>query len=421
MPKHSLYALLAGLFILASCAPSLNPKLTKRYSQIWVVDQDTMRNSPKWADISAFSLPARQESNPRDLFSLSGEGQAALIDALAVRSQDAQALSRALSANIQQDRAVSILDLSATKRRIVFSVGNRSRSPADRLTSVRLHLVPLDGTEFTGWDKLATEYQTIDLGKLSFGQTFTAGGELGAAVGALSPKATVSAGSQVQEEVPLQQRLVALSGFLSPKHMILLQQAGSGQDLTGNVVVDLDLRLPRTPLATITSVVSPGESDGQIDCAKKPSFRQQRVIAPQNTPILGTVVLEYVLRRVISGHSTLYEGDDVVVHHHGADTLRNIVLIPESDLAFRVWRLTGPSDALLQAGSGTPTKLQLLQFASYDDALRLENWIENCGATTISGLHLLLNDNALPEGTKPVLRITLADLNPAPPGRESER
>lgn len=426
--KRRCFPLLLVLAVMAAaCSPFVSPRAAKRHVRMTVIRQDTisvdsLRRWANWVDFSVFSLSVPPPPPSRDLFSLAGEGQAAFIQAMAaqLKEREGAVLPQALASAIQQERLPTMRDLGLVKRRVVFSVENRSTSPADRLVAVRLRLRPdQDSVRFLNWDKLATVHEVIDLGSLTFGQTVTAGAELGAALGALTPNLSTSGQSTLQEQIPLRQRVVPVSGTLMDREAILIQQGGPGQDLTGNVIVDLEMQLPTRPSQTITFVTSPGESDAGIDCSKKPVFRQQVVQIPAGAgrDITGTLIAEYTIRRVRSGHVTLHEGDDEVFHLQGVDTVSKVTLIPSRDLIVRMWSLVDAGGTPLQARLQGQTKLELLQFAGYEDAMRLANWIGQCGAAPISRRELILatgralDPPALTVNDKPALRIDLVEAN----------
>ena len=405
--------LLAGLLLASACAPLLGPRAAKRYVRM-AVHGDSVPTREDWVDVSVFSLPIPPASTARDLFVLAGEGQAAYIEALAARAKEGASLPQAFAAPIQQDRLPAVRDLNLVKRRMVFSIENRSNNPADRLVSIRLHLFP-DSVELLNWDKLATAYDVIDLGSLTFGQSATMEAGLGATLGPLAPTLSASGTSSLQEQIPLRQRVVSLSGTLNSNRATLLQQSGNGRDLTGNIVVDLEMRLDSSESPKpVTFVTSPGESDNAMDCAKRPIFRQQTVLAPRRggRPVKGRVVVEYVLRHVLSGHETLHEGDDEVVYLHGRDSTA-VELIPARELGVRVWRIHENVDGQrhLLHGRRPGQSRELLQFDSYEDARRVVSWIAECGAAPMSRFALMVYERSLADGEKPRLRIRPVDIN----------
>lgn len=411
--------LLSVLMFLGGCAnlSLLRPQATRRYKEVFVVSRDTPRTRDttplwkrRWVETSVFSIaPPAPENAVRDVFTLAGEGQAAYVEALAARATDAAGLSSALVSPLQrQPPPVSRRNLGRVKRRVVFSVANRSTSPADRLSSVRLTLQPDSGVRFTGWDKLATAYETVDVGTLTFSQKATAGGEIAAAFPPVTPKVTGSTEAGMEEQLNLRERLVSLTGIMTPTTASLFQQSIAGRDLTGNVIADFDLELPTQPSRAFTEVSYPAAARGSVDCAHPPEVLSQMVEVPVDSGrgVNATLVVDYVLRRVVAGHASMYEGDDVVYLVHGSDTLRNAVIIPPSDLRVQVWELVGPGNLLLQGEEVSIGRGEaIFQFGSYESAVRMRNWLARCEVERFPAYRFFVGEEPITRGTIPDLRI----------------
>jgi hypothetical protein len=432
MPRILVLVTAALLLGLNGCAGLglTQPQGTRRYKRVYVyappsLVPDTPVTTPlwerDWIDVSVFSIPATPaETPPRDVFALAAEGQAAFIQALAARSPDLATLTRSVAVPIRREaQPESNRDMGVVKRRVVFSVANRSMSPADRLASVRITLRPQAGVRLIGWDKLATAYESIDVGTMTFTQKVTGGAELGAVLDAVTPKVTGSSEAGLEEQLPLRERLVALTGTLTPDSATLLQHSTAGRDLTGNIIVDLEMDLTTEAAQTLAFVTYPEAAGGKIECAQPPVFRFQFVQVPANADreVKATLYVDYVVRRVSQGHATLYEGDDVVHQVHVADTIPNVTLIPERDLRVLSWRLVARGRGPLAIQQVRPsTRPQTLQFGSYESAVRLRDWIAVCGLATLTEYDFLLNGALVDRATKPNLIIAPFWLNRPNPG-----
>ena len=56
-------------------------------------------------------------------------------------------------------------NLTKLKRRVVLSVENTSHRPADRIQKLRIELATNNQVDFRNWNKGATAFEVIDLGK----------------------------------------------------------------------------------------------------------------------------------------------------------------------------------------------------------------------------------------------------------------
>lgn len=295
---------------------------------------------------------------------------------------------------------------------------NRSPVPADRIESVRLQLTRLTGgARFEGWDKLVTAFQTIDLGSLTFTQKRDVSAELGltlpAALLGAAPTVRSSSGSQLEEQQTLKDRVVMVNGVLRPDSAVLLEQGGLGLDLTGNLATDFLIRMTRSQGAQITRVTHPRMATGGVDCGTKPVFQRQAVKFPTDTvPVRANLVLTYRFRHVKTGDQTVQEGDDDVDLVEVTQDLGPIELIPAQALTVRVFRLESGGGTLSEFRSATSAPV--LEFATYDDAARMANWIGTCGASTVSGFRLSVDRTPIPDSAKPEFIISTVVKNVSP-------
>ena len=316
---------------------------------------------------------------------------------MAARTQDGgtQAMARALAIPIRSASATpSFRDLTRISRRLVFSLDNRSPGPANRISEARIYVYPLDGTRFVSWNRIENDYQTVDLGKLNLSQERSASAELGLALPVLSatPSVSASAGSTLQEETLLRQRRTALTGALTPRQAMLLQQGGTGIDLTGNVTADFELAVPRGGDQTVFVASLPAV------CEQQPSFDRQTLRYPAKSAVPGRdtlgpetvlfgVELRYVLRDVLRGHETLVEGDDSVVFREGVSRVDTVAVIPSEALRFAVFelRMHDTGTVMIQGATpgGTAERVAPLQFATFEEAAAMLTWMRHCKVAAV--------------------------------------
>jgi hypothetical protein len=127
-----------------------------------------------------------------------------------------------------------------------------------------------------------------------------------------------------------------------------------------------------------------------------------------------------VLRRVIAGHASLYEGDDIVRMVHASDTIRNAVIIPATDLYVPIWELISPPDFLLHAEEVSVGRgAHLLQFGSFESAVRMRDWLATCDVAKFTGYRFVLGEDAVESGAIRDLRIRRLLINGVDSSRAS--
>ena len=169
MTSRSRVLLAAFLVCVAGCGP----KLTRYHRRAGF--EPPLPDKPA-IEISAFTLPIPGGGgSPTTILSLSPEAQAAFVNAVASKLGPtaspvdvAQALALPIARPAKPSGATY---LTSVKRRVVFAINAGVIAPADRIYYAELRVDGLTGNAtFVGWDKFATQYETVDLGKLTFSQ-----------------------------------------------------------------------------------------------------------------------------------------------------------------------------------------------------------------------------------------------------------
>ncbi|HEV2148210.1 MAG TPA: hypothetical protein VGR37_12470 [Longimicrobiaceae bacterium] len=334
-----------------------------------------------YAELTAFSLPV-PNSDPNNILALAPEAQAEFVRGVAAHASTGRAIAAGIAAPIKSDSPPpGARNLARISRRVVFSIENRSPSPADRLHSVRIRMeLPDSNMSYVSWDKIATKHNTVDVGTLSFTQGTEVGAELGLTLPVLSaaPKVSGSATSGMNESVTLRHRFVDLNGALTERQAILLQQSTAGIDLTGNVIADFVVDVEERQSEWFYAF-----SGDSRTCEQAVIRGEFNDIARSTRPRNARVTLEYVLRRVDGGDATITESDDVV-SFVSAKHDTTVELIPESALIVNSWYVrtnSTPSGVLhlrSTVGGLGLERFQPVQFASYEDAERMVQWLRRC-------------------------------------------
>lgn len=386
--KRAVLAVLFTAVAAQACAPlSLSPRLTRRYAARAFAQADPTTPPVR---LSVFATAVPRSASETVITSLAERGQAEMVRAMALRAETPQSIAEAMALPIRRPVPVpGQRDLTQVTRRLVFSVDNESLEPADRISMARIRVVLGDGARFTGWDRITTRFDTVDLGSIEAGQSHEVGAELGLTLPVLSAASSVSssAGSTLNEEVNLRQRRVALTGALAEGHAVLSQQGASGIDLTGNVTADFEIAARRLSDPRVTVAEFP-QAGGRPNCEAGPRLQAQWLRVPASGPVRANVYLDYVLRRVTRGGETVSESDDVVVFTSGRDSVMNVVVVPGDALehaVFQVRMRTGvgaqPGDPMVLVtgiASGTTPGPVSLEFAGYADAMGMLAWLRGC-------------------------------------------
>ena len=302
--KPFLFVVIICITFFSSCV-----NLAKRFKgqqSYWISTQDAKKFVEVQAETYNIAEPAKSPSTPRDLFSLTPEGQAELIKALAGKVTTTpedfiNSLTKKLSSENNTTAKVKVFPTTITKS-IVFSVDRKWASEGyqddrriidrigDRLSNLEVSVnIPVGSQiQYNSWDKFVTDWVTVDLGKVTSSQQWSATTNLSATIGSKvtgadksisssttgtkTGKADISQtestssnssgsetnkGTEVSTSVGSSGSLnftdkyetslnlllsrMKLSGTLSKEKMTLRQEGTFGIDLSGNTSVSVDL------------------------------------------------------------------------------------------------------------------------------------------------------------------------------------
>ena len=418
MKKLLSFAALAGLLLCTACSLHPHAQYTLRYKATpTIVDPDP--NADKTAKVSAFVLDVPEGASGKTVADLPERAQAAAIKAIGANPKTStKDLLSAMGSPIgKKEHKTGDEDRSVFKKRVVLAlVSLTTTAPADRFMSAKLSLVfpdlPADDVlrvdenktqaQFVSWDKFATQYQTVDLGSLSYTQNR----ELDLKLTAQAPH---GAGGEVdsktanalQEQTKLSQRYTTITGSLTPKEADLIQQGAPGIDLAGNVSVDMTIKVPANKDAyTITDF---GELFAEGDKPTDPvtptdpaklKVSSHSITAPQDPcrDITANLTLNYVLRHVVAGADTITESDDVVEFRIGTLPPVSVALVAADELKVPTWNLRLNSRVLSierVPGAEGNLKTQPVTFDSYDKAKEFLLWLIKTKPHAIDGRRLM--------------------------------
>jgi hypothetical protein len=385
--RMQLSCAVAALIVGSACA---TPKITKRY------DSRTFTGSASDSDValSVFATDVPSTSAQTTLTSLPERAQMALIQALNAKSSDTAALLKALGSPIPKPPPPNrIVDRTRVERRVVFSIENRSKEPADRIhrATVKLSLPEAAKVaQFRSWNQFATKYGTVNLGSVKFTQTREAGLEVKAEPPQVKEltevKGSAKAVQNLEETLNIQQRFVELTGALTPQEARLVQEGAFGIDLTGNLLVDVTLAVGGSAREMDVFAFRNLSIDAKPE--NKPVIERQtiRYVAPDVcTPVNAAATLESVLRLARRGDSTLMEGDDEAEYRTGTSEPVTVELVPREALQVSVWFLVDKANRPLHIAMREEGRPEVLALGSADDAVALLDYLNATTAPAAVG------------------------------------
>jgi hypothetical protein len=368
------------------------------------------------APAPASTTAASGPSSPPTGLNLSDRGQAAYLNLLAdpKKVKSMAALRKSFAAAIQTDTPEVPQDLTVFHRTMIVVVARDPKlfNPADRLEDVDVLIRPTNAV-IQSWDTAATLYSTINAGSVALTGTQTA--NVGATIGTpatapvsasitggysqgLSRVETLNANEQTESlTISLKNNDAynipdCVSGPICPSANVLRihRQGGIGVDLTGSIVLKIDVALPATPSGTPLMEIEPRRTftiDGDyFDKKGNPVKAASLTIKPHlmlmahaagSPAIVGNVDLVYTLRHVTNGDDTLEEKDDVVTERTVTVPEAPIVLIPASEVDPRLYSIHSAKDAQMMVQRRQGAGPEPFCFKSLNDANDLVTYLQH--------------------------------------------
>ena len=290
---------------LAGC--EFTGKLTRRYQSVKSTKLPADSIS-QFVGIGAYTIEADklEPIKLKSVFELSDKAQQEYIKQVSSKEVSSSGLVKSIGMPLETKEIakIEILDYTKFKKRIVISVRNLNYWPADRISKVNVIIEFDSAIKLLSCNRLTTEYQTLDLGKISYSNsnsidlTGNLSSNLASGIGSSDAlkqtypyvanvpsngitetnqgntasrnssrgnglTAKVAASRSFAEEVMLRQRIVALNASIEKNRLSLFQESISGIDLTGNILADLifeardDVRVQRTYSFSNLSTAAP--------------------------------------------------------------------------------------------------------------------------------------------------------------------
>lgn len=420
----------ALLLVASACWSRPEPELLRRHAALEVADTTGL------VGVALFSVPAGRTASAVPLQELSASAQTAMIRAVAEKTDSPEAFLHTLGPPAGADlEPAGPIDRTRFRRRVVISAENHAArpsrdpdgrwraSPGARIIRLRVAVGTDAGrARFLSWDRFASRYESVDLGEMSFRRERSSGLDLdvvpGDAVRELRSLAGDAArSSTLDEELPLRSRY-ASTGVLLPDSMILLQEGTVGVDLTGNVVllVEIDVAAASGPARTVdlSGLFGPDGAPRPPDSVRVVA-RDLVHAADADRDVRATLRFDAVVRTIRpgGGDATWAEGDDHALHLVETSVEPPSTLVPARELRASVWQLATPRcDAFLHLEGGLGGRPEVVQLASADEAFALLRWLRARRPAEVAGRGLRLGpERALGPADPDELAVRLLPLN----------
>ena len=415
MPKPRLLFAIAAIALLApGCFLSRPRYLNWQKSVKEEKDADLTQR----VTLRGFAFPVEPtESKAPSIWNLSPQGQAAYIKQLGSKSAKGADLTKQMIEPLSSERHLVVHDLTTFKKRIVLSVDHVTSQPADRISRLVVRIgLKSDDFKFSGWDRVATQYSSIDLGTMTSNTTtsFTLSPSLelmGDAVGTSAGEAKYERG--MTEEIKLSRRYVEMNGRMDENTAEIILQGMPTRDLAGNIVAEVVMEADG---AQGTDYVRVFDFDVFFEkgTPNKPNtikYHPHLFKVPDITKdVAASLTFDAYVREVHGrGRRSIAEGDDRVrllsCRNMEADSF---ALIKKEEMSPKSWAIAWNKNDSSDSASTDPFAVgeyvyyktdtsdtaQILQLIDRQDAEDLLRWLEKWNKGTVQFKTMILCDDS---------------------------
>ena len=379
--QHLAIPAIATVLLLAGCA---HPE-DRRWASMEPRTIEARDNAPR-AEVSVYAfIPPKPGGGKTGLRDLDGEGQAALIEAMASKPSDAAALRKNLAAPLGSDGGGAAADKSRLDRTIVISVRKPDDSEAgDRLMRTVVKIRPLAAPggksifEFADYRIAATDTRIQNIASIetTSGASLSVGAEPG-----LGPLGAGSIGGELSRShttgADIVQQYENLGIDIRPDQLVITRESERGLDVMGNTLVELTLAPTAESEQVATGYLA---SETKFDDKGKPLSDAEAEMKLVSLRYMAQcrldveVTLDYRLRKIIAGREYYTEGKQTVeiVKASARPTVQTLVRATEvQPLLFHIENDNGW--VLLASKTGTDS--QPLLFDDFETAARFAGWL----------------------------------------------
>lgn len=386
--------LVASLSLLVSCNST---KITKRYKK---VSLEEISNIEDYVKVQAFAFDVKGVKTNKTIFDLSPRGQEALVEEIGEKETTSKGVYKQLSKQfVRPSKPVTEVDRTKFKKRLVFSVEDlKNQNGANRLDWIKIKVkIPQNlqsNLRFVYWDKIITEYQEIDLGKISSSRTNSSGATPSFGINTelitVGIDGNFSTSKTTAEELQLKQKIAKVYGSLAEDSLYLAIQAAPLQNLSGNIVLELSFEGTGTMNTKVFYDFKTKDAAGNYitttsNVTVNKTIYQYLDLDYDTTNLELTYEARYRSVKRGRGAKTFMEGDDVVTMYNGAETdATKFKLLDRDDLSRKVWSIEHSGSKLMLKDKNS-TSLETIQFNSYKKAKNFLSWLQNTNSTEVKG------------------------------------
>ena len=353
--------------------------------------------------VFAYAFPA-DPSATKDVTVLAEDGQQAYVTAMASHAKSAQELAAHMALPFSRSTSTSLIDMTSFRKKLVFSVKHLSQDPADRIAQLdlRMQLNTATDYEFLTWDRIVTQYSTVELGSISVNGTntfsFTPKADLSGDIHG-SMEGTFSKAAALTESANLAKRFIEVNGSLSNDEAHLTLNGMPGRDLAGNIVAEVTMRAKNSTNYSILSIGGLFQADGTPNTHDKVDLGEIWLRLPEQRKALsGKVCFDACIRDVVGRARTIAEGDDRVIMHcaFDLDGKQSIKVVTGDEFDVKLYYLmdrTTPNFLGIEL-DGPGSAPVPLAFRSLDQAVALRRWLAASSSTQLQGMAIKWVDNA---------------------------
>lgn len=408
--KKLIFSIVA-LTVLLSCNTPKVMRYYKSEKESRIISADTILINNLF-EINAFTLDP-SVANEKSIFDLSNRAQSALIESLNSKSKATEELMAAITSPLDKATSPDATKGSISwKKRVVINIDKKDTEVANRFQQIWLIMeIPdnlKDKVEFVNWDKIITETQTFDLGKITSNNTsgfsFSPEVTMGGFIEGKLP-GVVSGSSTFGEEKSITRKLAGLNAaVVTPHKFILSRQASPNENISGNIVIELTLKSKLAAENLVYNFDGLYLGTTAVEDQAKITLNKSLVIKPdfgENSIVPIDLTYKFHYRTVGKGKRTEPEYDDHITYLNGQHTdSSKFNLFDGADSKPIIWRISDGSNYLHIVDS---TEQEALQFDSYNKASQLLNWIKLTNNFQISNYSLYL-------GLRPLKNIDIKNL-----------
>jgi hypothetical protein len=417
MSLHQLIILGIGAITLAlsGCTSEI-----KYYDRI----KPKLSNNFPWLTEGAFVFGVTtqkigQDAAKETIGSLSGPGQAEAVKALAAKYSDGDAFLASLVRPLATAAEPQIvIDKSRFKRRILISLVDSPLIEADRISKATVTLTIPNNSRFVSWDRLSTNWETIDLGTLRTKREFKATTDIKSSpIPTTEVGGSVEYGRSIEEEKQLKRKFARSTAVLSPNKAIVSLTGHGETHLTDDVTFDVEIEVQNSQDVpfVLFDVNQLYQSDGRAFPPKqvKLSWQEERYPSVDQLPVIMDARIDFIVRRVLSGNDTVDEGDDLVqflpciAGPVQAELLPVTLARPESGIS--TLQIDGDASMRVQMSG---SRNELLQFRTYQRASEVLGWLINAYVDKPGDTQIKIgSQQLLGPGNIPLRKMDLTRLN----------